>query len=76
MSCVGPEVLFGLDQRPERVSVPPFHLLQEKTYLRYQTRYSLLRLKQTILLCYKQADQQALDLVQVKVHDIRAFAAS
>ena len=33
-------------------------------------------LKQTILLCYKQADQQALDLVQVKVHDIQAFAAS
>ena len=32
--------------------------------------------KQTILLCYKQADQQALDLVQVKAHDIRAFAAS
>ena len=33
-------------------------------------------LKQTILLCYKQADQQALDLVQVKAHDIRAFASS
>ena len=33
-------------------------------------------LKQTILLCYKQADQQALDLVQVKAHDIRAFKAS
>ena len=33
-------------------------------------------LKQTILLCYKEADQQALDLVQVKVHDIRAFVAS
>ena len=33
-------------------------------------------LKQTILLCYKQADLQALDLVQVKAHDIRAFAAS
>ena len=33
-------------------------------------------LKHTILLCYKQADQQALDLVQVKGHDIRAFAAS
>ena len=32
-------------------------------------------LKQTILLCYTQADQQALDLVQVKAHDIRAFAA-
>ena len=29
-------------------------------------------LKKTIL-CYKQADQQALDLVQVKAHDIRAF---
>ena len=33
-------------------------------------------LTQTTLLCYKQADQQALDLVQVKAHDIRAFAAS
>ena len=33
-------------------------------------------LKQTIPLCYKQADQQPLDLVQVKAHDIRAFAAS
>ena len=33
-------------------------------------------LKQTFLLCYKQADQQSLDLVQVKAHDIRAFAAS
>ena len=32
-------------------------------------------LKQTILLCYKQADQ-ASDLVQVKSHDIRAFVAS
>ena len=33
-------------------------------------------LKQTILLCYKQTNQQALDLVQVEAHDIRAFAAS
>ena len=33
-------------------------------------------LEQTILLCYKQADLQSLDLVQVKAHDIRAFAAS
>ena len=33
-------------------------------------------LKQTILLCYKQADQQALDLAQVKAHDIRAIVAS
>ena len=33
-------------------------------------------LKQTILLCYKHADQQTLDLVQVKAYDIRAFVAS
>ena len=33
-------------------------------------------LKQTILPCYKQAYQQSLDLVQVKAHDIRAFAAT
>ena len=33
-------------------------------------------LKQTILLCYKQVDQQALDLVQVKAHGIKAIAAS
>ena len=33
-------------------------------------------LKQTTLLCYKQADQHALDLVQVKAHDIRVFTAS
>ena len=33
-------------------------------------------LKRTILLCYKQADQQSLDLVQVTAHDIRAFATS
>ena len=32
--------------------------------------------KQIILMCYKQVDQDALDLVQVKAHDIRAFAAS
>ena len=33
-------------------------------------------LKQTILLCYKQVDQQALDFVQVHAHDIWVFAAS
>ena len=44
-----------------------------RTYLRPATLSSWL--KQTILLCYKQVDQQALDLVQVKSHDIRAFAA-
>ena len=33
-------------------------------------------LKETILLCYKEADQQSLDLDRVEAHDIRAFAAS
>ena len=42
--------------------------------IRPTTFYSWL--KQTILLGYKQADQQSLDLVQVKGHDIRAFAVS
>ena len=73
MSGAGPEVLFGSHQRPERVSIPPFHLLHT-TDIKPATLSSWL--KQTILLCYKQADQQALDLVQVKAHDIRAFAAS
>ena len=74
MSSSGPDVLLGLNQRPESVSIPPFHLLQERTHLRHQACYSSW-LKQTILPCYKQADQQALDLIQVKVHNIRAFAA-
>ena len=33
-------------------------------------------LEQTILPCYKQADQQAFDSVQVAAHDNRALAAS
>ena len=74
MSGAGPEVLFGPNQGPERFPVPSFHLLQERTYLRPAILSSWL--KQTILLCYKQADPQALDLVQVKAHDIRAFTAS
>ena len=59
---------------PEWVLIPTFYFLQERTHLRLATLSSWL--KQTILLYYKQADQQALDLVQVKVHDIRAFSAS
>ena len=62
------------NQGPKRFPVPPFHFLQERTDIRPGTLSSWL--KQTILLCYKQADQQALDLVQVKAHDIRGFAAS
>ena len=74
MTGAGPEVLFGSNQRPEWVSIPPLYLLQERTHLRPATLSSWL--KQTILLCYKQADQQASDLVQVKAHEIMAFAAS
>ena len=40
VSGAGPEVLFGSNQRPERVSIPHFHLLQERTHLRHQTCYS------------------------------------
>ena len=40
--ALGPEVLFGSNQRPERFSIPPFHLLLERTYI--QTSDSLLSL--------------------------------
>ena len=33
-------------------------------------------IKQTVILCYKLSDQEALTLHQVKAHDVRAFAAS
>ena len=48
----GTEVLFGSTQRPERVLIPTLYFLQERTYLRLQTHYSLFLVKQTILLCY------------------------
>ena len=73
---MGPEVLLGSNQRPERVSNPTLHFLQERTHLRHQTRYALYLVETNHPTCYKQADQQALDLVQVKAHDIRAFVAS
>ena len=33
-------------------------------------------IKQTVIVCYKLSDQEALTLHQVKAHDVRAFAAS
>ena len=33
-------------------------------------------IKQTVILCYKLTDQEALTLHQFKAHDVRAFAAS
>ena len=74
MSGTGPEVLFGSNQRPERILIPTIYFIQERTDIRPAMLSTWL--KQTILLCYKQADQQSLDLVQVKVHDKRAFVAS
>ena len=77
MSGAGPEVLFGSNQRPETGSQSLLFVSFKKGHtsaIRPATLSSLL--KQTIILCYKQADQQALDLVQVKAHDIQAFAAS
>ena len=73
MSGTGPEVLPGSNQRPERVSTPTLYFLQKRSDIRPTTLSSWL--KQTIL-CYEQADQRSLDQVQVKAHDISAFAAS
>ena len=74
VSGTGPEVLFGSNQRGSRsLLFIPFKK-GHTSYIRPATLSSWL--KQTVLLCYKQANQQALDLVQVKAHNIRAFAAS
>ena len=75
MSRAGPEVLFGpnKDLRGSRSLLFISFKKGHTSDIRPATLSSWL--KQTILLCYKQADQPALDLVQVKTHDIRAFAA-
>ena len=76
MSDTGPEVLSGPNQdlRGSRSLLFISFKKGHTSDIRPATLFSWL--KQTILLCYKQADQQALDFVQVKAHDIRAFAAS
>ena len=58
MSGTGPEVLYGSNQRTKRVFIPTFYLIQEghASDVRPATLPSWL--KQSILLCYKQADQQ------------------
>ena len=76
MSGTGPEVLSGPNQRPERVSFPPFYLLQERTYLRHQTRFSLFLVETNHPTLLQTSRPTTLDLVQVKAHDIQAFAAS
>ena len=73
MSGTGPEVVSGSKQRPERVSIPTIYFLLKSTHLRHQTCYALFLVKITILLCFQTSRPSALDLVQVKAHDIRAF---
>ena len=74
MPSTGPEVPPGLNQRSEMVLIPTLYFLQERTCIRLATLSSWS--KQTILLYYKQANQQSLDLIEVRTHDIRAFAVS
>ena len=68
------EVLSGLNQRGCRsllfISFKKGHTSDIRP-----AKLSFL-LKPTIILCHKQANQQALDLVQAKAHDIQAFTAS
>ena len=79
----GPCVWFGL---PGTIWIEPKDLRGSRSllFISFKTGHSSdIRpatlsswLKQTILFCYKQADQQALDLVEVIALDIRAFVAS
>ena len=76
MSCTRPEVLSGSNQDLRVFRSLPFISFKKgrTSDIRPATLSSWL--KQTILLCYKQADQQSLDMVQVKAHDIMAFGPS
>ena len=76
MSSKGPEVLSGLNQDLRGSRSLLFISFKKGHTSDFRPANLSSWLIQTILLCYKQADQQALDLVQVKAHDIRAFAAS
>ena len=67
MSSTGLEVLFGSNQRPERVSIPTLYFLQERTWLRHQTRYSLF---------VKTNYPTLLQTSRPTAHNIRAFLAS
>ena len=52
MSSLGPEVLFGSNQRPERVSIPALYFLQKGHTSDFGPTTLSSWLKQTILLCY------------------------
>ena len=76
MSSTGPEVLSDRtkDLRGSRSLLFISFKNGHTSDIRSATLSSWLKL--TILLCYKQADQVSLDLVQVKAHAIKAFTAS
>ena len=61
-------------QGPKGFSIPTLYFVQKVIPQDIRPGTLSSWLKQ--LICYKQADQQSLDLVQVKAHDIRAFVAS
>ena len=74
VSSTGPEVLPGSNQGPNGFSIPTFYFLQKVIPQDIRPATLSSWLKQ--LICYKQAEQPSLDLVQVKAHDIRAVVAS
>ena len=74
MSSTGPEVLPGSNQGPKGFSILTFYFLQKVIPQDIRPATLSSWLKQ--LICYKQADQQSLDLVQVEAHDIRVFVTS
>ena len=74
MSSTGPEVLPGSNQGPTPFLILTLYFLLK--VIRQDIRPATLSSWLKQLIYYKQADQQSLDLVQVKAHDIRAFLAS
>ena len=68
MSGTGPEILPGLIQRSERVLIPTLLFPSRKDIPQTSNCYTLFLVKTSY--------QQTLYLVQMKLHYIRAFAAS
>ena len=73
---MGLEVLSGLNQRFERVSIPTLYFFQERTYLKHQTGYPLFLVKTNYPTLLQTSRPTVLGLGPVKAHDILAFAAS
>ena len=63
-SSTGPEVIYRSNQRPERVSIPTFYFLQERTYLRHQACYTLFWLKLSYFITNKQKENKGVGSLQ------------